>query len=121
MSTQAPNWYTTQYDSRVIQIYQTKGNRLRPTVTPAAKIENASTAVFWKAGLGIAYRRRHRYEAPQDARLRRRLVRWWAQPPSSPLFLVTRSAFPSRAPEVSFLMRIDLVLFGSDSVQVVII
>jgi Phage capsid protein len=53
MSTQAPVWYITQYDNRAFHIYQNKGNKLRPTVTMAGRVE-ADKAVFWKAGKGTA-------------------------------------------------------------------
>lgn len=53
MSNQAPNWFTTQYDNRVTHEYQAQGNRLRPTVTMATRVE-AAKATFWVAGKGTA-------------------------------------------------------------------
>ncbi|MEY9718792.1 phage capsid protein [Sinorhizobium fredii] len=50
MTQNAPNWNTTQYSNRAMHIYQTKGNRLRPTVTQAMRIENNEKGVFWLAG-----------------------------------------------------------------------
>jgi len=53
MSNDAPNWFVTQYNSRAFHIFQAKGFRLAPTVTPAGRIEGEK-AVFWKAGSGTA-------------------------------------------------------------------
>lgn len=53
MSNDAPQWFTTQYDSRVRHVYQNEGNMLRPTVTSAARIDS-ETAYFWIAGKGAA-------------------------------------------------------------------
>jgi len=50
MTQNAPNWNTTQYANRAMHIYQQKGNRLRPTVTQAMRIENNEKGVFWLAG-----------------------------------------------------------------------
>lgn len=50
MTANAPTWNTTQYANRAMHIYQNKGNRLRPTVTQAMRIENNEKAVFWLAG-----------------------------------------------------------------------
>ena len=50
MTANAPMWNTTQYANRAMHIYQNKGNRLRPTVTQAMRIENNEKAVFWLAG-----------------------------------------------------------------------
>lgn len=50
MTQNAPNWNTTQYANRAMHIYQNKGNRLRPTVTQAMRIENNEKGVFWLAG-----------------------------------------------------------------------
>lgn len=50
MTANAPNWNTAQYANRAIHIYQQKGNRLRPTVTQAMRIENNEKAIFWLAG-----------------------------------------------------------------------
>ena len=53
MSNDAPNWFVTQYNARAFHIYQAKGFRLAPTVTPAGRIEGEK-AIFWKAGAGTA-------------------------------------------------------------------
>lgn len=50
MTQNAPNWNTTQYANRAIHIYQQKGNRLRPTVSQAMRIENNEKGIFWIAG-----------------------------------------------------------------------
>lgn len=50
MTQNSPNWNTTQYANRAMAIYQTEGNRLRPTVTQAMRIENNEKGVFWLAG-----------------------------------------------------------------------
>ncbi len=50
MTINANNWNTTQFANRAMQIYQQKGNRLRPTITQAMRIENNEKAVFWLAG-----------------------------------------------------------------------
>lgn len=50
MTQNAPNWNTAQYANRAMHIYQQKGNRLRPTVTQAMRIENNEKGIFWLAG-----------------------------------------------------------------------
>ncbi len=50
MSQNSPNWNTTQYANRAMHIYQKEGNRLRPTVTQAMRIENNEKGIFWLAG-----------------------------------------------------------------------
>lgn len=50
MTQNAPNWNTTQYANRSMAIYQQEGNRLRPTVTQAMRIENNEKGVFWLHG-----------------------------------------------------------------------
>jgi hypothetical protein len=50
MTQNSPNWNTTQYANRAMAIYQQEGNRLRPTVTQAMRIENNEKGVFWLAG-----------------------------------------------------------------------
>lgn len=57
MSAQAPNWFATQYANRAMHIYQNQGNRLRPMVTQATRIEGAEKAVFWLAGKSKAYKK----------------------------------------------------------------
>ncbi|MEO4042425.1 hypothetical protein AAFN47_12545 [Hoeflea sp. CAU 1731] len=44
MTTNAPNWNTTQYANRAMHIYQQKGNRLRPTISTAGRIESKRCA-----------------------------------------------------------------------------
>lgn len=64
----APTWNTTQYSNRVMHIYQQEGNRLRPTVTQAIKIENNEKAVFWLAGKSKAYKKtRNQRNIPSNA------------------------------------------------------
>lgn len=53
MAHQAPEWYVTQYNNRVIQLYQNMGNKLRPTLTPAGRIEGEK-AIFMRGGKGTA-------------------------------------------------------------------
>lgn len=53
----APTWFPTQYANRAMHIYQTQGNRLRPTVTMATRIEGAEKAVFWLAGKTVAVKK----------------------------------------------------------------
>ncbi|WP_319519825.1 phage capsid protein [uncultured Martelella sp.] len=60
MSINANNWNTTQYANRAMHIYQQKGNRLRPTVTAATRIENNEKAVFWLAGKSKAKKKTRR-------------------------------------------------------------
>ncbi len=68
MSMNAPNWNTTQYANRAMHIYQQEGNRLRPTVTPALKIENNAKAVFWLAGkMKAAKKTRNQRNTPSNA------------------------------------------------------
>lgn len=50
MVAQAPTWFATQYADRAMHIYQNMGNRLRPMVTQATRIEGSEKAVFWLAG-----------------------------------------------------------------------
>ncbi|WP_035898393.1 phage capsid protein [Labrenzia sp. DG1229] len=50
MSAQAPEWFRTQYPARAMHIYQERGNRLRPTVSPAVRFEGSSKAIFYLAG-----------------------------------------------------------------------
>ena len=57
MTANAPNWNTTQYANRAMHIYQQKGNRLRPTISTAGRIENIKTAVFWLAGTSKAVKK----------------------------------------------------------------
>jgi len=49
MAAEVPQWFQTQYNNRVIELYQRKGNRLRPTVMPAMRITDSEKAVFMKA------------------------------------------------------------------------
>lgn len=50
MSQNSATWNTAQYENRAIHIYQQKGNRLRPTVSQAMRIEGNEKAIFWIAG-----------------------------------------------------------------------
>ncbi|MGX1496884.1 hypothetical protein ACSSV1_001920 [Labrenzia sp. MBR-25] len=50
MTAQAPEWFRTQYPARAMHIYQERGNRLRPTVSPAVRFEGSSKAIFYLAG-----------------------------------------------------------------------
>lgn len=81
MSTQAPNWFTTQYDNRVIHLYQTMGNRLRPMVTQAQRLTN-DEATWWTAGVGKArVKVRGQRAVPMNAaraKLTANLVTWEA-------------------------------------------
>jgi hypothetical protein len=54
MSINAPDWFRPQYESRAMHIYQNKGNRLRPTVTPATSFSGSDRAVFYLAGKTVA-------------------------------------------------------------------
>lgn len=68
MSLQAPEWFRTQYENRAMHIYQNKGNRLRPTVSQATRIEGAEKAVFWLAGKSTAYKKvRNQRNVPSNA------------------------------------------------------
>lgn len=68
MSINAPNWFPTQYANRAMHIYQTQGNRLRPMVTQATRIEGAEKAVFWLAGKSKAYKKtRGQRNVPSNA------------------------------------------------------
>ncbi|CAN7376259.1 phage capsid protein [Phyllobacterium sp. LjRoot231] len=68
MSAQAPAWFATQYASRAMHIYQQEGNRLRPTVTPATRIEGAEKAVFWLAGKSKAVKKtRNQRNVPSNS------------------------------------------------------
>lgn len=58
MTANAPTWNTTQYENRAMHIYQREGNRLRPTVTMATRIENNEKAVFWLAGKSKAVKKK---------------------------------------------------------------
>lgn len=60
MTLEANNWFTTQYADRAMHIYQEKGNRLRPTVTPAVKFVGSEKAVFWLAGKSKAVKKDRR-------------------------------------------------------------
>ncbi|MFK0330903.1 phage capsid protein [Rhizobium sp. NPDC090275] len=60
MTVNANNWNTTQFANRAMAIYQNKGNRLRPTVTQAIRIENNEKAVFWLAGKSKAVKKTRR-------------------------------------------------------------
>lgn len=53
MATEAPAWFVTQYEDRAMHLYQAEGNRLRPTVTAATRVE-ADKARFMFAGPGTA-------------------------------------------------------------------
>lgn len=70
MTQNAPNWNTTQYANRAMHIYQQKGNRLRPTVTQAMRIENNEKGIFWLAGKSKAKKveRRERNQPSNAAR-----------------------------------------------------
>ncbi len=50
MSVNAPDWFVTQYETRAMHIYQERGNRLRPTVTPATSFSGSDKARFFRAG-----------------------------------------------------------------------
>ncbi len=68
MTTNAPTWFPTQYANRAIHIYQNKGNRLRPMVTQATRIEGAEKAVFWRAGKSKAVKKtRNQRNVPSNA------------------------------------------------------
>lgn len=68
MSIQAPEWFRTQYENRAMHIYQNKGNRLRPTVSQATRIEGAEKAIFWLAGKSKAYKKvRNQRNVPSNA------------------------------------------------------
>ncbi len=54
MTTQAPEWFRTEYENRAMHIYQTRGNRLRSTVTQATTFTQNDKAVFYLAGKTIA-------------------------------------------------------------------
>lgn len=60
MTLNANTWNTTQFADRAMHIYQNKGNRLRPTVTQAIRIENNEKAVFWLAGKSKAIKKTRR-------------------------------------------------------------
>jgi len=57
MVAQAPTWFATQYADRAMSIYQNQGNRLRPMVTMATRIEGAEKAVFWLSGKSKAVKK----------------------------------------------------------------
>lgn len=68
MVAQAPTWFPTQYANRAMHIYQNKGNRLRPTVTPTTRIVGAEKAVFWLAGKTVAVEKsRNQRNVPGNA------------------------------------------------------
>lgn len=68
MSAQAPTWFPTQYASRAMHIYQNQGNRLRPMVTQATRIDGAEKAVFWLAGKTVAKKKtRNQRNVPGNA------------------------------------------------------
>lgn len=54
MTVNAPDWFRPQYEARAMHIYQTEGNRLRPTVTPATSFSGTDKAVFYLAGKTVA-------------------------------------------------------------------
>lgn len=54
MSINAPEWFRPQYENRAMHIYQTRGNRLRSTITPATSFNGSSEAVFYIAGKTVA-------------------------------------------------------------------
>lgn len=54
MTQYAPEWFRPQYESRAMHIYQTKGNRLRTTVTQATSFNDSNEAVFYLAGKTVA-------------------------------------------------------------------
>lgn len=54
MTIQAPAWFRTEYEDRVMHIYQTRGNRLRTTVTIATSFTDAGEAKFFLAGKTVA-------------------------------------------------------------------
>lgn len=58
MTANAPAWMTEQYSDRAMHIYQRDGNRLRPTVTSATRIEGAEKAHFWLAGKSKAKKKK---------------------------------------------------------------
>ncbi|MGN8170484.1 phage capsid protein [Agrobacterium sp. 22117] len=60
MTINANAWNTTQFANRAMAIYQQKGNRLRPTITQAVRIENNEKAVFWLAGKSKAKKKTRR-------------------------------------------------------------
>ncbi|MGI2031946.1 phage capsid protein [Rhizobium panacihumi] len=73
MTQNAPNWNTVQYANRAMHIYQNKGNRLRPTVTQAMRIENNEKGVFWLAGKSKA-KKVERRERNQPSNAERKKV-----------------------------------------------
>ncbi|WP_421440666.1 phage capsid protein [Agrobacterium tumefaciens] len=73
MTQNSPNWNTTQYANRAMHIYQTKGNRLRPTVTQAMRIENNEKGIFWLAGKSKA-KKIERRERNQPSNAERKKV-----------------------------------------------
>lgn len=54
MTINAPDWFRPQYEARAMHIYQTEGNRLRPTITPATSFSGSEKAVFYLAGKTVA-------------------------------------------------------------------
>lgn len=82
MTANAPNWFPTQYANRAMHIYQNKGNRLRPMVTQATRIEGAEKAVFWLAGKSKAVKKtRNQRNVPSNAERKKfevPLVTWTA-------------------------------------------
>lgn len=67
MTTQAPTWFITQYQDRAMHIYQNQGNRLRPMVTQATRVD-ADVATFWLAGKSKAYKKtRNQRNIPSNA------------------------------------------------------
>lgn len=68
MTTNAPEWFPTQYANRAMHIYQNQGNRLRPMVTMATRIQGAEKAVFWLAGKTVATKKtRNQRNTPGNA------------------------------------------------------
>lgn len=82
MTANAPTWFPTQYANRAMHIYQNKGNRLRPMVTQATRIEGAEKAVFWLAGKSKAVKKtRNQRNVPSNAERKKfevPLVTWTA-------------------------------------------
>lgn len=54
MSQNAPEWFRPQYEQRAMHIYQTRGNRLRSTVTQATSFNDSNEAVFYLVGKTVA-------------------------------------------------------------------
>jgi hypothetical protein len=68
MTAQAPTWFPTQYANRAMHIYQNQGNKLRPMVSMATRIDGAEKAVFWLAGKSTAKKKtRNQRNVPGNA------------------------------------------------------